>query len=178
MALNRMGLTAEQERIYRRLLREHGLDEAPTPAERAVLAELRTLGLVRDDLTPESPAAAVEMLMHRRLAEAQRQLAGLSAAWDALRELDAEHRTGNPVRAVEFLPTPADSARRIHERPLSATELRVLQALTCHDTDETAARSMNVSVRKFRTHVAAAMDRLGARTRFQAALLAKEKGWL
>jgi DNA-binding CsgD family transcriptional regulator len=35
-----------------------------------------------------------------------------------------------------------------------------------------------VSVRKFRAHVADLMARLGAATRFQAALLAKERGWL
>jgi DNA-binding CsgD family transcriptional regulator len=69
-------------------------------------------------------------------------------------------------------------ARDLDELPLSPIEQQVLHALTCHDNDETAARSLNVSVRKFRAHVADLMARLGAATRFQAALLAKERGWL
>ncbi|GAA5015272.1 hypothetical protein [Streptomyces siamensis] len=61
---------------------------------------------------------------------------------------------------------------------LSATEARVLRALAEHDKDETAARALNVSLRKYRAHVAALMTPLGATTRFQAALRAKERGWL
>ncbi|MFI5536319.1 hypothetical protein ACIA5H_07980 [Nocardia sp. NPDC051900] len=64
-------------------------------------------------------------------------------------------------------------ARDLDELPVSPVEQRVLRALTRYDTDDSAARALNVSVRKFRGHVADLMDRLGARTRFQAALLAK-----
>jgi DNA-binding NarL/FixJ family response regulator len=35
-----------------------------------------------------------------------------------------------------------------------------------------------MSLRKYRTHVADLMGRLGASTRFQAALRARERGWL
>ncbi|WP_280254128.1 helix-turn-helix transcriptional regulator [Nocardia abscessus] len=300
MTLTRLGLTADQERIYRRLLRQRGPDGALTPIERDALGDLRALGLLHEDLSPVPPATAVEALVHRRIDEARRQLAGLSDVWDALRELGEEHRTGKPVDPVEFLATSGDADRRIHKllhrepgellsvqatpghspllrfgadhdrllaaglrsrvlfsieamedpdhlahararhalgelhratgrrlgplvivnrssvfartdqdegvaqirhsalvrflagvfdhmwglahdvtgQPLTPTQLRVLHALTCHDTDETAARSINVSVRTFRSHVAAVMDRLGVRTRFQAALLAREKGWL
>ncbi|MFG3440416.1 hypothetical protein ACGF0J_24455 [Nonomuraea sp. NPDC047897] len=69
-------------------------------------------------------------------------------------------------------------ARDLDDLPLSPIEQRVLRALTVHGTDEAAARSINVSVRKFRTHVAALMTRLGADTRFQAGALANERGWL
>ncbi|MEV0196784.1 hypothetical protein [Nonomuraea sp. NPDC050691] len=69
-------------------------------------------------------------------------------------------------------------ARDLDDLPLSPVEQRVLHALTSHDTDEAAARSINVSVRKFRAHVADLMARLGASTRFQAALLARDRGWL
>jgi hypothetical protein len=37
-------------------------------------------------------------------------------------------------------------ARDLDELPLSPIEQQVLHALTCHDNDETAARSLNVSV--------------------------------
>ncbi|MFI7633946.1 hypothetical protein [Nonomuraea sp. NPDC049400] len=69
-------------------------------------------------------------------------------------------------------------ARDLDDLPLSPVEQRVLYALTCHETDTAAAGSLNVSVRKFRGHVADLMARLGAQTRFQAALLAQKRGWL
>ncbi|MEV4166418.1 helix-turn-helix transcriptional regulator [Nonomuraea dietziae] len=69
-------------------------------------------------------------------------------------------------------------ARDLDDLPLSPLEQQVLHALTEHHTDETAARALHISVRKFRAHVADLMARLGAATRFQAALRAKERGWL
>ncbi|WP_169332734.1 hypothetical protein [Nocardia araoensis] len=69
-------------------------------------------------------------------------------------------------------------AREFEEIPLSPIERRVLHALTSHDTDDAAARSISISVRKFRAHVADLMARIGARTRFQAALRARDLGWL
>ncbi|MFI2234309.1 hypothetical protein [Nocardia testacea] len=295
MTPGRPGLTADQKRIYRHLLRGRGLPEPPTHTTRAVVAELRTLGLLHDDLTAVAPAEAVADLVRQRLSDSLHQLAGLSTVWEVLQDLGEEQQTGRPVEPVEVLeshdarrrirelllrgpgellsawgrpgrepietasvganpaavhrvlvspeamedPGQAEYVRRgavlgvshrvfprpfgplvivnrsvaytaavddgsvlqirqatlagflaevfdqawdlgheITEAPFSPIERRVLQALTCHDTDDTAARSINVSVRKFRSHVAAVMDRLGARTRFQAALAAKEKGWL
>ncbi|MEU9988809.1 hypothetical protein AB0E10_18825 [Streptomyces sp. NPDC048045] len=61
---------------------------------------------------------------------------------------------------------------------LTATEARVLRALAAYGKDETAARELNMSLRKYRDHVADLMGRLGATTRFQAALRAVERGWL
>jgi DNA-binding CsgD family transcriptional regulator len=71
-----------------------------------------------------------------------------------------------------------DRARDLDDLPLTPIEQHVLHALVSHDTDAAAARSLSVSVRKFRTHVADLMARLGAATRFQAALRAKQRGWL
>lgn len=71
-----------------------------------------------------------------------------------------------------------ERARYLDDLPLSPIEQQVLHALTRHDTDEAAARALHISVRKFRAHVADLMARLGAATRFQAALLAKQRGWL
>jgi DNA-binding NarL/FixJ family response regulator len=61
---------------------------------------------------------------------------------------------------------------------LSALEKQVLDILTIADKDEIAAREMGVSVRTFRRYVADLMTRLGASSRFQAALLAKSRGWM
>lgn len=61
---------------------------------------------------------------------------------------------------------------------LNEAERRVLDLLSRSSKDETAARELGVSVRTYRKHVAALMERLGASTRFQAARLAAERGWL
>ncbi|GGK94752.1 hypothetical protein Ppa06_49090 [Planomonospora parontospora subsp. parontospora] len=309
MTLISLGLTTQQERLYRYLLREPRSDveraaaDLCMPDARAVLAELEALGLVDDLPAVLPPAAAVNLLVRRRMSQTQRQLAELGLAWDVLTELSEEHRSGRPVQLVERLPdgpavtrrmhilmnedpgefahlkdrafyaetghaTPAftgflarglrsrtlfsvrtlddpaqepyarsmgalgdlhrvttepirhlaivnravafvqadpadpkagalqirqpgvvatlsdvfdgmwERARDLDDLSLSPIEQQVLHALTRHDTDEAAARSLAVSVRKFRAHVADLMARLGAATRFQAALLAKERGWL
>ncbi|MEU4696075.1 hypothetical protein [Nonomuraea dietziae] len=309
MSLASLGLTVEQERLFRYLLREPRVDvdraaaDLLLPDVRAVLAELDALGLVDGTLTALPPAAAVDLLVRRRMEQTQRQLTELTLAWDVLTELAEEHRSGRPVQMVEHVPDgrtvvrrlrallagdpgefanlkisalsgtpdcdhtpfvrllarglrsrtlfsahaledPAqepyarsqhalgdlhrvttervrhlaivngavafvqadpgnpkagalqirqpglvavladvfdgmwERARDLDDLPLSPIERRVLRALTCHDTDEAAARSVNVSVRKFRAHVADLMARLGVSTRFQAALRARERGWL
>ncbi|MGW5379190.1 hypothetical protein ACWESM_27515 [Nocardia sp. NPDC003999] len=310
MSLAGLGLTTEQERVYRELLRTRpGIASHAGGAGRSdagagsVLTELRVLGLVDENLTAVPPAAAVDLLVRRRITEAQQQFEGLAAAWEALRELTEEQRTGRPAGLLEQLSNGPETARRIgalltdhpgefaalrtdalydesrhphvrhgrllmaglrsrtlfpvhtledprqvahasrlhafgelhrvtteavwpltlvnrsvafvpadlsdpeagvlqirrtgvvrilaevfdgiwnrardlDELPVSPVEQRVLRALTRYDTDDSAARALNVSVRKFRGHVADLMDRLGARTRFQAALLAKERNWL
>ncbi|MGN9837062.1 hypothetical protein ACTMTI_02950 [Nonomuraea sp. H19] len=309
MSLASLGLTAEQERLYRYLLRRPHTDLDAAGVDlgmadvRGVAAELRALTLVDGALIAVTPATAVDLLVRRRVEQTQRQLTELTVAWDVLKELAEEHRSGRPVQMVEHLadgPTvtrrmyamladdprefvhmkaralyggteyaaapfkgflaaglrsrtlfsacaledpeqepyarfwgtlgdlhrvttepfrhlavvnrsvvfvqadPVDPkagalqirqpgavamlsevfegmwarARDLDDLPLSPTEQRVLHALTCHDTDEAAARALNVSVRKFRAHVADLMSRLDASTRFQAALLAKERGWL
>ncbi|WP_049563428.1 hypothetical protein [Nonomuraea sp. SBT364] len=309
MSLASLGLTGEQERLYRYLLRHPQADlttaggELVMPGVEPVVAELRALGLVDGTLTALPPAAAVDVLVRRRIEQTQRQLTELTLAWDVLTELTEEHRSGRPVQLVEHIPEGAAVTRRMrtllaadpgefahlkiradhsspgyddrpfqrllarglrsrtlfpahtledrgeesHARslhalgdlhrvttepvrhlaivnrtvafvqadparassgalqirqpglvamladvfdgmwarardlddlPLSPIEQQVLRALTIHDNDETAARSINVSVRKFRAHVAELMARLDAATRFQAALHAKERGWL
>jgi hypothetical protein len=62
-------------------------------------------------------------------------------------------------------------------RPTPA-EVLLLTLLADGLKDEAAARALGVSVRTVRRMVAEFMDRLGARSRFQAAILAKTRGWL
>jgi DNA-binding CsgD family transcriptional regulator len=96
-----LGLTAEQEHLYRRLLRNPGTDLDPSlPA----LTELRALGLVDEALNAAAPAVAVDLLVRRRIEHTQRRLAELSLAWDVLTELTEEHRSGRTVQMVEHLP--------------------------------------------------------------------------
>ncbi|MEU2513499.1 helix-turn-helix domain-containing protein [Streptomyces syringium] len=64
------------------------------------------------------------------------------------------------------------------ECPLSDLDKRVLEMLSRVDKDEVAARELGVSLRTFQRYVAHVMAQLGASTRFQAAMRAKERGWL
>ncbi|MFW6691567.1 hypothetical protein [Streptomyces sp. MAR4 CNX-425] len=64
------------------------------------------------------------------------------------------------------------------ETELSEAELRVLRMMCEVGKDETGARDLGVSVRTYRRHIADVLRRLGASTRAQAALLARERGWV
>ncbi|WP_181446673.1 helix-turn-helix transcriptional regulator [Streptomyces sp. NTH33] len=61
---------------------------------------------------------------------------------------------------------------------LSDVEKRVLEAMCTVGKDEAGARSIGVSVRTYRRHVADLKHVLGASSRAQAALLARERGWI
>ncbi|GAA2835098.1 hypothetical protein GCM10010505_68230 [Kitasatospora aburaviensis] len=308
MSLENLGLTRDQERLYRYLLRTPGpADPAaaaglglPERLLRAVLAELQALGVVDAGGLPLPPAAAVDLLVRRRVEHTTRELSRIDAAFDVVRDLAEEARRGRPVELVERIEdglevnrlvnamldrTETMNAKHLPRSPLheegwesryrrllasgmasrtlvgtaalglpdqlayarhwhglgdlhrvtaepfspllvinrrvafvrlepdqtaalmirqsgivsmlvdlfermwaraadldglglSATEALVLRALAEQDKDETAARALSMSVRKYRAHVAELMGRLGAATRFQAALRAKERGWL
>ncbi|MEU7106348.1 helix-turn-helix transcriptional regulator [Streptomyces sp. NPDC046215] len=64
------------------------------------------------------------------------------------------------------------------EHPLSELDKQVLDVLSRVDKDEVAARELGVSLRTFQRYVAQVMARTGANSRFQAAVRAKELGWL
>ncbi|MER5261924.1 hypothetical protein ABTZ99_07585 [Actinosynnema sp. NPDC002837] len=114
-----LGLTADQERLYRHLLRSRTSDvdsagaELLMPNARAVAAQLRALGLVDDAATAVEPAVAVDLLVRHRLERTRRQLAGLTRAWDVLTELSEEHRSGRPVHLVEHVPDGSAAVRRV-----------------------------------------------------------------
>ncbi|WP_225796076.1 helix-turn-helix transcriptional regulator [Streptomyces aculeolatus] len=61
---------------------------------------------------------------------------------------------------------------------LSEAERRVLRMMCEVGKDETGARDLGVSVRTYRRHIADVLRVLGASTRAQAALLARERGWV
>jgi len=65
-----------------------------------------------------------------------------------------------------------------HGEPLSDEDREVLAMLTLVNKDDVAAKKIGISVRTFRRRVAELMNRLGASNRFQAALLAKDRGWV
>lgn len=61
---------------------------------------------------------------------------------------------------------------------VSGTEQRVLALMCSVGKDEEGARELGVSVRTYRRYVADLMEMLGAASRAQAALLARERGWI
>ncbi|MBQ0987112.1 helix-turn-helix transcriptional regulator [Streptomyces sp. F63] len=61
---------------------------------------------------------------------------------------------------------------------LSDFERRVLVSMCSVGKDEAGARDLGVSVRTYRRYVADLLQTLGAASRAQAALLARERGWI
>jgi DNA-binding CsgD family transcriptional regulator len=72
----------------------------------------------------------------------------------------------------------ADSRPDGTERALNERDAEILQMLAAGQTDEAAARALNMSARHVRRHVASLMARLGAPSRFQAGVEAVRRGWL
>ncbi|MGW6979864.1 LuxR C-terminal-related transcriptional regulator [Streptomyces sp. NPDC054932] len=64
------------------------------------------------------------------------------------------------------------------ERGLAPRERAILELLVSGHTDEVVARKLGISVRTGRRITAELMDRLQARSRFQAGALAMSQGWL
>jgi DNA-binding NarL/FixJ family response regulator len=65
----------------------------------------------------------------------------------------------------------------VHDE-LSDRERQLLTLLTAGYTDESAAARLGISVRTVRRMVSGIMNRLGARSRFQAGVKAADRGWL
>jgi DNA-binding CsgD family transcriptional regulator len=61
---------------------------------------------------------------------------------------------------------------------LSGREQEMVRLLALGATDEVAAAQLGISVRTVRRMVAQIMNRLGARSRFQAGVKAADRGWL
>lgn len=74
--------------------------------------------------------------------------------------------------------TPVGSAPARDDRGLSAQEHQLLKLLSEGLTDEGAARQLGLSQRTVRRMMAGIMERLGARSRFEAGLQAAKRGWL
>jgi DNA-binding CsgD family transcriptional regulator len=80
----------------------------------------------------------------------------------------------------EPLRSPDDDGDAAAAGPDAVTELErsLLRLLSLGAKDEAAARHLGVSVRTVRRMVADLMRRLDARSRFQAGILAAQRGWL
>ncbi|TGA92539.1 response regulator transcription factor [Streptomyces palmae] len=77
---------------------------------------------------------------------------------------------GNAVELAEY--------PRLNGRLCAQSVRRILESMRTGNTDEVAAREMQVSLRTYRRHVAEVMRELGANSRFQAGVRAVELGLL
>jgi DNA-binding CsgD family transcriptional regulator/sugar-specific transcriptional regulator TrmB len=126
---------------------------APSVRPRMILIDQR-LGIVPVD--PENSAAGVVMLHGRG------PLAALVALFEQVWRVS--------------VPLGADRAK--DSQGLSAQERELLHLLSKGMTDEGVAKGLGVSERTVRRIMAELMERLGARSRFEAGLKAAQRGWL
>jgi two-component system response regulator DesR len=88
----------------------------------------------------------------------------------AIRRVAAGERVVDSALAVAAL---ADG-----ESPLSQRETDVLSAAAGHESIAVIASRLHLSAGTVRNHLSAAIQKLGARNRADAAQIAREKGWL
>jgi two-component system response regulator DesR len=88
----------------------------------------------------------------------------------AIRRVAAGQRVVDPALAAAALTE--------GESPLSQRETDVLAAAADHEAIAVVAARLNLSPGTVRNHLSAAIQKLGARNRADAAQIAREKGWL
>jgi two-component system, NarL family, response regulator DesR len=88
----------------------------------------------------------------------------------AIRQVAAGQRVVDPALAAAALTE--------GESPLSQRETDVLAAAAGHETIAVVAAQLHLSPGTVRNHLSAAIQKLGARNRADAARIAQEKGWL
>ena len=160
---------------------------------RGVKVPMRTIYDIRLLQIPN----ALDIVSSRRASEEQRSLTNLPFSatigdTTAVIDLSFPGRTG-PMglffAAPELATVARDLAQRLWEMssPVSksagATELddrerRVLALLVAGLSDAAIARQVGVSQRTIERRVSALMERLGASSRFQAGVLARDRGWI
>ncbi|MFY1688274.1 LuxR C-terminal-related transcriptional regulator [Plantactinospora sp. WMMB782] len=149
-----------------------------------------------DDRVRELPALALRL---GQLADGRTEVRTLAALPADLTVVDGatalmpvERDSGRPAELAMFrLPSVVATAVALFERlwqpatPLTAwqadlswRERELLALLSAGCTDESSAARLGVSVRTVRRMMAAIMDQLGARSRFQAGLKAANRGLL
>lgn len=187
------GVPEAEEEIYRHFLRHPGtraddlhlLPRSRPQEARALIARLQERGLLRAEdaerrIFPADPEVALTRLVDVRLHTLHQELQRVTRSRHVIDGLRAEHGARTPSADT------SRGARLAHRggegqacapRP-SGIERRVLVSMCTVGKDEAGARELGVSVRTYRRHVADLMQTLGAASRAQAALLARERGWI
>ncbi|MEU1279143.1 LuxR C-terminal-related transcriptional regulator [Streptomyces sp. NPDC005805] len=144
---------------YLRELTAHGAEIRVTSeaAERMIVYD-RSTALV--PLDPRNTARGA--LLAHRSGLVTNIIALFEKIWDAAEDLaEIDRRDGCAA-----------------ESELTERERRVLVFMCTGGKDEAGARELEVSVRTYRRYVAELLQTLGANSRAQAALLARERGWI
>ena len=112
-------------------------------------------------LTPIDPADTARGAILTRESGLVNALVSLfERMWNAAHDLPCDDGNGSSPDAVNEL------------------ERKILHVLSTADKDESGARELGIAVRTYRKYVASLMRRLDATNRFQAALRARERGWI
>ncbi|WP_063886536.1 helix-turn-helix transcriptional regulator [Streptomyces aureus] len=123
-----------------------------------------------------APPAHEAIVVDRRLAvlAAPRSAAGGPRTYNVVQEPDVVAGVRALFETVWEASADLAAYNRVPFPLLGDTERAVLRALAAGHTDEAASRRLGVSLRTYRRRVAALMTALGARSRFQAGLRARE----
>lgn len=130
-------------------------------------AEVRVAGEVPDRMIIVDRACAVVPLVSEYRGQGALVVREPTIVKNLIRLFWCQFRTAVPVHQF----TPASTRCEPGDRA-------VLLILKSGLRDQAAAEELGVSLRTFRRHVANLVDRLGATTRFQAAVRATERGWI
>ncbi|MFJ5049495.1 DNA-binding response regulator [Streptomyces sp. NPDC088719] len=186
------GVPEAEEEIYRHFLRHPGtraddlhlLPRSRPQEVRALIARLQERGLLRAEdaerrIFPADPEVALTRLVDVRLHTLHQELQRVTRSRHVIDGLRAEHgvRTPSADTSRGALLAHRGGEGAATPRP-SGIERRVLVSMCTVGKDEAGARKLGVSVRTYRRHVADLMQTLGAASRAQAALLARERGWI
>ncbi|WP_093875302.1 LuxR family transcriptional regulator [Streptomyces sp. TLI_105] len=123
-----------------------------------------------------APPAHEAIVVDRRLAvlAAPRSAAGEPRVYSVVQEPDVVAGVRALFETAWETSTDLATYRRTPFPRLDDAERDVLRALAAGHTDEAASRRLGVSLRTYRRRVAALMASLGAQSRFQAGLRARE----
>ncbi|MER7757557.1 LuxR C-terminal-related transcriptional regulator [Kitasatospora sp. NPDC097643] len=181
LALNLDGLArgVRLRTIYPEAARRHGPSLSYAAALGAHGAQIRTAPalpvhrmIVFDHDVALLPAGLDPTCLDAVLVSAPAVVAALRALFEAV------WATAVPIAAQLPAGAAADDPARPRADDLTRQERGLLDLLSQGFTDEAVANRLALSVRTVRRTTAALMARLGARSRFEAGLRAKERGWL
>lgn len=86
--------------------------------------------------------------------------------------------TGIPLNRVTYMGPPANETVGGSPRPPTEEEKYILALLAQGLTDQVVAQRLGLPRRTYRRRLKKIMDELGAKSRFQAGVLAERAGWL
>ncbi|MGQ0841351.1 LuxR C-terminal-related transcriptional regulator [Actinokineospora sp.] len=141
--------------------------------------QLGTLSLAGADTRTVAEVPADALVIDGTLAVLPTERAGLGAAGIAVFRLPSVVTTIVELfERVWLTAVPLTASDLPEAAELGLRERELLALLSAGNTDESAAARLGVSVRTVRRMVADIMNRLGARSRFQAGVKAADRGWL